>query len=109
MSAAGLIRVAPAAATAPAQRRSGHFRPPKGGYGRALDLPPFLAGLLAEHRSAIGEADVLFAKRRGEPIRNSDFLRRRRPACNGAVPVLIVRPSFLSADFHAVFGALIDC
>jgi integrase len=60
------------------------FGPPKGGAGRALELPPFLAGLLAEHRSAIGGANLLFANRRGEPIRNSDFLRRWRPACDGA-------------------------
>jgi integrase len=60
------------------------FGPPKGGYGRALDLPPFLMGLLAEHRSTTGGADLLFANRRGEPIRNSDFLRRWRPACDGA-------------------------
>jgi integrase len=59
------------------------FGPPKGGYGRTLDLPPFLGGLLAEHCSAIGGADLLFANRRGEPIRNSDFLRRWRPACDG--------------------------
>ena len=60
------------------------FGPPKGGYGRTLDLPPFLVGLLAEHCSAIGRADLLFANRRGQPIRHSDFLRLRRPACDGA-------------------------
>ncbi|MBR7825775.1 site-specific integrase [Actinospica sp. MGRD01-02] len=60
------------------------FGPPKGGYGRALDLPPFLVGLLAEHCSALGGVDLLFANRRGEPIRHSDFLRRWRPACDGA-------------------------
>jgi integrase len=60
------------------------FGPPKGGYGRALDLPPFLASLLAEHCSAIGGTDLLFTNRRGEPIRNTDFLRRWRPACDGA-------------------------
>jgi len=54
------------------------FGPPKGGYGRVLELPPFLVGLLAEHCSATGGADLLFANRRGEPIRNSDFLRRWR-------------------------------
>ena len=60
------------------------FGPPKGGYGRALDLPPFLAGLLAEHCSGIGGAGLLFVNRQGEPIRHSDFLRRWRPACDGA-------------------------
>jgi integrase len=60
------------------------FGPPKGGAGRVIDLPPFLAGLLAEHCSVTGGVDLLFANRRGEPIRNSDFLRRWRPACDGA-------------------------
>lgn len=60
-----------------------YFGPPKGGHGRIVDLPPFLAALLARHIEAIDGRELLFANRRGEPIRHSDWLSKWHPACDG--------------------------
>jgi len=59
------------------------FGPPKDGRGRVIDLPVFLADLLAERIEAIGGRTLLFANRPGEPIRHTDFLRLWRRACDG--------------------------
>jgi integrase len=60
-----------------------YFGPPKGGRGRIIELPPFLAGLLARHLEAIGDRDLLFVNRAGAPIRHSDWLRAWHTACDG--------------------------
>jgi integrase len=60
------------------------FGPPKGGGGRSIDLPGFLADLLAEHCAGAGGRDLLFVNRRGAPIRHTDFRARWRKACDGA-------------------------
>jgi integrase len=62
------------------------FGPPKGGCGRSIDLPLFLADHLARHAERIGDRDLLFVNRRGAPIRHTDFLRMWRPACDGGFP-----------------------
>jgi integrase len=59
------------------------FAPPKGRVGRTIDLPGFLADLLAEHCAGVADRELLFANRRGAPIRHTDFLHRWRPACDG--------------------------
>jgi integrase len=59
------------------------FGPPKGGHGRVVDLPPFLAALLARHVRATGGRELLFVNSRGEPIRHSDWLGRWHRACDG--------------------------
>ena len=59
------------------------FGPPKGGAGRTIDLPGFLADLLAEHAAATSGRELLFANRRSAAIRHTDFLNRWRPACDG--------------------------
>ena len=63
-----------------------YFGPPKDGHGRTIDLPVFLADLLAERVEAVGGRPLLFANRRGEPIRNTDFGRLWRTACDGRLP-----------------------
>ena len=60
------------------------FGPPKGGHGRIVDLPPFLAALLARHIRAIEGRELLFVNRRGEPIRHSDWLYVWHAACDGS-------------------------
>ena len=59
------------------------FGPPKGGHGRIVDLPPFLAAALAGHIQATAGRELLFVNARGEPIRHSDWLARWHPACDG--------------------------
>lgn len=59
------------------------FGPPKDARGRVIDLPLFLADLLAERIEAVGGRTLLFANRSGEPIRRTDFLRLWRHACDG--------------------------
>jgi integrase len=59
------------------------FGPPKGGAGRTIDLPGFLADLLTEHAASAGGRELLFANRRATAIRHTDFLTRWRPACDG--------------------------
>ena len=63
-----------------------YFGPPKDGRSRTIDLPVFLADLLAERVEAVGGRPLLFANRRGEPIRNTDFRRLWRRACDGRLP-----------------------
>jgi integrase len=60
-----------------------YFGPPKGGSGRIVDLPPFLATLLARHIEACGGRELLFVNRREEPIRHTDWLRVWHAACDG--------------------------
>ena len=60
------------------------FGPPKGGAGRVIDLPGFLADLLTEHTANTGGRELLFANRSGAAIRHTDFLTHWRPACDGA-------------------------
>ena len=57
--------------------------PPKGGGGRTVDLPGFLADLLTDHVAATDGRELLFANRRAAAIRHTDFLHRWRPACDG--------------------------
>lgn len=66
------------------------FGAPKGGAGRIIDLPGFLADLLTEHTANIGGRELLFANRRSAAIRHTDFLAHWRPACDGTCtePVL---------------------
>lgn len=59
------------------------FAPAKGGYGRVIDLPPFLAELLTGYCRRFGQRDLLFVNRHGDPIRRTDFMYRWRPACDG--------------------------
>jgi integrase len=61
------------------------FGPPKGGAGRVIDLPGFLADLLTEHIGNIGGRQLLFANRRSAAIRHTDFLARWRRACDGSL------------------------
>jgi integrase len=58
-----------------------YFAPPKGGSGRVVDLPPFLAELLARHIDAAGGRELLFVNRLEEPIRHSDWLHIWHAAC----------------------------
>lgn len=60
-----------------------YFAPPKGGCGRVVDLPPFLAELVARHIQAIGGRELLFVNRHQEPIRHTDWLYRWHAACEG--------------------------
>src|SRR6185437_13805938 len=63
-----------------------YFGQPKGGRGRVIDLPVFLADLLSERVEAVGGRPLLFANRHNEPIRHTDFLSRWRAACDGKLP-----------------------
>jgi integrase len=56
-----------------------YFGPPKDGRSRVVDLPVFLADLLSERAEAVGGRPLLFANRRGQPIRHGDFRRLWRP------------------------------
>jgi integrase len=49
------------------------FGPPKGGAGRTIDLPGFLADLLAEHAAATSGRELLFANRGSAALRHTDF------------------------------------
>jgi hypothetical protein len=49
-----------------------------------MRLPGFLVDLLSEHTANTGGRELLFANRRGAPMRHTAFLRRWRPACDGA-------------------------
>ncbi|MBR7827941.1 tyrosine-type recombinase/integrase [Actinospica sp. MGRD01-02] len=60
-----------------------YFGPPKGGRGRVVDLPPFLAGLLARHVQAAGGRELLFVNRCEGPIRHTDWLHTWHAACEG--------------------------
>ena len=60
-----------------------YFAPPKGGCGRVVDLPPFLAALLSQHIEAAGGRELLFVNRRREPIRHTDWLHIWHAACGG--------------------------
>lgn len=60
-----------------------YFAPPKGGHGRVVDLPPFLAELLTRHIQAAGGRELLFVNRLEEPIRHSDWLHIWHAACEG--------------------------
>jgi len=60
-----------------------YFGPPKGGRGRMVDLPPFLAERLLRHIETMGERDLLFPDTHGHPRRHTDWLRIWRPACDG--------------------------
>jgi len=60
-----------------------YFGPPKGGCGRVVDLPPFLAELLTRHIQSVDGRELLFVNRREEPIRHSDWLYRWHAACEG--------------------------
>jgi hypothetical protein len=51
-----------------------YFGPHKGGYGRMIDLPPFLVKRLLRHTEAMGERDLLFPDARGRPRRHTDWL-----------------------------------
>jgi integrase len=62
------------------------FGPPIGGAGRTIDLPGFLADLLADHAATTNGRELLFANRRAAAIRHTDFLNRWRPACDGTLP-----------------------
>src|SRR5579872_5461219 len=44
-----------------------YFAPPKGGCGRIIDLPPFLAELLGRHIQAVDGRELLFVNRHQEP------------------------------------------
>ena len=86
-AAEGLIPVAPAVRlrlrrTGPPGRRAPVLRTAQGRVRACARPAPFLVGLLAEHCSANGGADLLFTNRRGQPIRNSDFLRHSRETCS---------------------------
>ena len=63
-----------------------YFGPPKDGRSRTIDLPVFLADLLCERVETVGGRPLLFANRRGEPIRHSDFWHLWRAACDGRLP-----------------------
>ncbi len=84
-----------------------YFGPPMGGYGRAVDLPPFLARLLAAHITATGYRELLFANRHGGPLRHSDFLRRWRQACDGADARFGQGGKLLSAVTASVYFGLL--
>jgi len=60
-----------------------YFGPPKDGRGRVIDLPVFLADLLQAQIEPADGRTLIFANRRGEPIRHTDFLRLWRVACDG--------------------------
>ena len=60
-----------------------YFAPPKGGYGRIVDLPPFLAELLSRHIEAVAGRELLFVNRHEEPIRHTDWLYTWHAACEG--------------------------
>ena len=64
-----------------------YYGPPKtvlkDGKGREIDLPPFLVELLIDFVEAMGERDLLFPNRKGEPRRHTDWLRVWRRACDG--------------------------
>jgi integrase len=64
-----------------------YYGPPKtvlkNGKGREIDLPPFLVELLIDFVEAMGERDLLFPNRKGEPRRHTDWLRVWRRACDG--------------------------
>jgi integrase len=71
-----------------------HYGPPKSGAddrlapdrprGRVLDLPPFLVELLIVYVEAMGERDLLFPNRKGEPRQHDGWNNLRwRPACDG--------------------------
>ena len=60
-----------------------YFASPKGGCGRVVDLPPFLAALLSQHIDAAGGRELLFANRHREPIRHTDWLHIWHAACEG--------------------------
>ena len=57
--------------------------PPKGGCGRLVDLPPFLVELLSRRIEAVDGRELLFANRREDPIRHSDWLYVWHAACEG--------------------------
>lgn len=63
------------------------FGPPKGGKGRAVELPPFLAeALLAFLETFPKSRDLLFVNRALEPLRRSGFSKESTPwrrACDG--------------------------
>jgi integrase len=82
------------------------FASPKGGCGRMIDLPAFLAGRLAERCAAAGGLDLLFANRCGEPVRHSDFLRRWRPACDGTAERVARDGRLLARAMPPVFPGL---
>jgi integrase len=60
-----------------------YFAPPKGGCGRVVDLPPFLAALLGRHIQAVDGRELLFVNRHQEPIRHTDWLYIWHAACEG--------------------------
>jgi integrase len=60
-----------------------YFAPPKGGHGRIVDLPPFLAELLGRHIQEVDGRELLFVNRHQEPIRHTDWLYTWHAACEG--------------------------
>jgi integrase len=87
MNDAAFERVIGFSPIAPGKRGRRYYGPPKtvlkDGKGREIDLPPFLVELLIDFVEAMGERDLLFPNRKGEPRRHTDWLRVWRCACDG--------------------------
>jgi integrase len=63
------------------------FGPTKTGASRSVGLPRFLADMLADHIDPLGPDDLVFTSREGEPIRQTNFMRRHfKPAVRAALP-----------------------
>lgn len=83
-----------------------YFGPPKGGRGRVVDLPPFLAKRLLRHIAGMGERDLLFPDRHGQARRHTDWLRVWRPACDGRPVLLAVDGRVLEPDMPPICRGL---
>jgi integrase len=63
------------------------FGATKTGASRSVGLPRFLADMLADHVDTLAPDDLVFTSREGEPIRQTNFMRRHfKPAVRATLP-----------------------